>query len=171
MTLLSHIYLAAQIVVLPGVLVAMYRWAPRIYPRLRDTVIATWMLSLPVYALFPVAPPRLAGLGMTDAVSETSAVALAGHSTLVLQPDRGRPEPALRVRDGDRHRARGGRRKRRWLQVLALAGDRSSRSRRSRPPTTTCSTSPPAWPSPRSATWSRCARVSLAAAQQLAVAT
>jgi len=81
MLLLSHVYLAAQIVVLPGVLVAMYRWAPRIYPRLRDTVIVTWMLSLPVYALFPVAPPRLAGLGMTDAVSQQSAVALAGHST------------------------------------------------------------------------------------------
>ena len=56
MTLLSHIYLAAQIVVLPGVLFAMYRWAPQVYPRLRNTVIATWMLALPVYALFPVAP-------------------------------------------------------------------------------------------------------------------
>jgi membrane-associated phospholipid phosphatase len=84
--LLSHIYLAAQIVILPGVLIAMYRWAPRIYPQLRSTVIATWMLSLPVYALFPVAPPRLAGLGMTDAVSETSAVALAGHSTWFYNP-------------------------------------------------------------------------------------
>jgi PAP2 superfamily protein len=86
MFLLSHIYLAAQIVVLPGVLIAMYRWAPKIYPRLRDTVIVTWMLSLPVYALFPVAPPRLAGLGMTDAVSEQSAVALAGHSTWFYNP-------------------------------------------------------------------------------------
>jgi membrane-associated phospholipid phosphatase len=84
--LLSHIYLAAQIVILPGVLVAMYRWAPRIYPRLRSTVIATWMLSLPIYALFPVAPPRLAGLGMTDSVSEQSAVALAGHSTWFYNP-------------------------------------------------------------------------------------
>ena len=44
------------------------------------------MLALPVYALFPVAPPRLAGLGMTDAVSETSAVALAGHSTMFYNP-------------------------------------------------------------------------------------
>ena len=86
MFLLSHIYLAAQIVILPGVLVAMYRWAPKIYPRLRSTVIATWMLSLPIYALFPVAPPRLAGLGMTDAVSEQSAVALAGHSTWFYNP-------------------------------------------------------------------------------------
>jgi membrane-associated phospholipid phosphatase len=86
MTLLSHVYLAAQIVILPGVLLALYRWAPRIYPRLRSTVIATWMLALPVYALFPVAPPRLAGIGMTDAVSETSAVALAGHSTWFYNP-------------------------------------------------------------------------------------
>jgi PAP2 superfamily len=86
MVLLSHIYLAAQIVVLPGVLVALYRWAPAIYPRLRSTVIATWTLALPIYALFPVAPPRLAGLGMTDAVSEQSAVALAGHSTWFYNP-------------------------------------------------------------------------------------
>jgi membrane-associated phospholipid phosphatase len=86
MFLLSHVYLAAQIVILPGVLIAMYRWAPKIYPRLRDTVITTWMLSLPVYALFPVAPPRLAGLGMSDAVSEQSAVALAGHSTWFYNP-------------------------------------------------------------------------------------
>ncbi|MBE2318944.1 phosphatase PAP2 family protein [Solirubrobacter sp. CPCC 204708] len=84
--LLSHVYLAAQIVVLPLVLLSMYRWAPRLYPRLRNTVIATWMLSLPVYALFPVAPPRLAEVGMTDFVSETSAVTLAGHSTWFYNP-------------------------------------------------------------------------------------
>ncbi len=119
-TLLSHIYLAAQIVVLPGVLVAMYRWAPRIYPRLRDTVIATWMLSLPIYALFPVAPPRLAGLGMTDAVSETSAVALAGHSTWFYNPIAAVPSlhcgfaMAIGV-------ALAAATKRRWLQVLALS--------------------------------------------------
>jgi membrane-associated phospholipid phosphatase len=83
---LSHVYLAAQIVVLPLVLLSLYRWAPRVYPRLRSTVIATWMLSLPVYALFPVAPPRLADLGLVDTVSETSAVALAGHSTLFYNP-------------------------------------------------------------------------------------
>jgi hypothetical protein len=86
MTVLSHIYLAAQLVVLPGALIALYRWSPRIYPRLRDTVIVTWLLSLPVYALFPVAPPRLAGIGMHDSVSDTSAVALAGHSTWFYNP-------------------------------------------------------------------------------------
>ena len=86
MVLLSYVYLAAQIVVLPVALMAMYRWAPAIYPRLRNTVIATWMLSLPIYALFPVAPPRLAGIGMIDAVSQQSAVSLAGRSGWFYNP-------------------------------------------------------------------------------------
>jgi membrane-associated phospholipid phosphatase len=120
MFLLSHIYLAAQIVVLPGVLVAMYRWAPRIYPRLRDTVIVTWMLSLPVYALFPVAPPRLADIGMTDAVSEQSAVALAGHSTWFYNPIAAVPSLhcgfAMAIGVAVAAAVR-----RRWLKLLALS--------------------------------------------------
>ena len=118
--LLSHVYLAAQIVVLPAVLFAIYRWAPRVYPRLRSTVIVTWMLSLPVYALFPVAPPRLAGLGMTDTVSETSAVALAGHSTWFYNPIAAVPSLhcgfalALSVAVAIAVRAR-------WLKALASA--------------------------------------------------
>jgi membrane-associated phospholipid phosphatase len=120
MTLLSHVYLAAQIIVLPGALLAIYRWAPRIYPRLRSTVIATWMLSLPVYALFPVAPPRLAGIGMDDAVSETSAVALAGHSTIFYNPIAAVPSlhcgfaAALSI-------AVAAAVKRRWLKLAVLA--------------------------------------------------
>ena len=117
---LSHIYLAAQIVILPGVLAAMYRWAPAIYPRLRSTVIATWMLSLPIYALFPVAPPRLAGLGMTDSVSEQSAVALAGHSTWFYNPIAAVPSlhcgfaMAIGI-------AAAAAAQRTWLKVLALS--------------------------------------------------
>ncbi|MDA0184034.1 phosphatase PAP2 family protein [Solirubrobacter phytolaccae] len=84
--LLSHVYLAAQIVVLPAALLAFYRWRPAVYRPLRNTVIVTWMLALVVYALFPVAPPRLAGVGLTDWVSEQSAVALAGHSTMFYNP-------------------------------------------------------------------------------------
>ena len=120
MTFLSHIYLAAQIVILPGVLFAMYRWAPKLYPRLRSTVIVTWMLSLPVYALFPVAPPRLAGLGMTDAVSETSAVALAGHSTMFYNPIAAVPSLhcgfAMAIGIAIAAAVRN-----RWLKVLALS--------------------------------------------------
>jgi membrane-associated phospholipid phosphatase len=82
MWLLSQVYLAAQLAVLPGSLLWLYRRAPEVYRRLRDTVLATWLIAIPIYALFPVAPPRLAGLGMSDAVSEQAAVALTGRSTL-----------------------------------------------------------------------------------------
>jgi PAP2 superfamily len=82
MWLLSHIYLAAQLVVLPGALVYLYGRAPEIYRRLRGTVLATWVLSIPIYAAFPVAPPRLAGLGFTDSVSAHGAVSMTGRSSM-----------------------------------------------------------------------------------------
>ena len=82
MWLLSSIYLAAQLAVLPGALIYLYHRAPLVYRRLRDTVLATWAIAIPVYALFPVAPPRLAGLGMADTVSQQAAVGLTGRSTM-----------------------------------------------------------------------------------------
>jgi membrane-associated phospholipid phosphatase len=82
MWLLSNVYLAAQLAVLPGALIYLYRRAPGVYRRLRDTVLATWLIAVPIYALFPVAPPRLAGIGMSDAVSQQAAVELTGRSTL-----------------------------------------------------------------------------------------
>ena len=39
--LLSAVYMAAQLIVLPGVLVALHRWAPPVYRRLRTTVTAS----------------------------------------------------------------------------------------------------------------------------------
>lgn len=83
---LSNVYLAAQLVVLPGALVWLHRRAPRIYRPLRDTVIATWMLAIPIYALFPVAPPRLAGAGLVDTVGAQAGVALTGRSTMFFNP-------------------------------------------------------------------------------------
>ena len=82
MWLLSHLYLAAQFVVLPAALIFLYKRAPRIYRPLRDTVLFTWLISIPVYALFPVAPPRLAGLGFVDSVSAHGAVSLTGRSSI-----------------------------------------------------------------------------------------
>jgi hypothetical protein len=86
MWLLSNVYLAAQLVVLPASLIWLYRHNRAIYRRLRDVVVATWLLAVPIYAAFPVAPPRLAGLGMTDTVSGQAAVALTGHSTIFYNP-------------------------------------------------------------------------------------
>jgi membrane-associated phospholipid phosphatase len=50
------------------------------------TVIATWLIAVPIFALFPVAPPRLAGVGISDTVSSHSAIALTGPSTLFYNP-------------------------------------------------------------------------------------
>ena len=79
--LLSNVYLAAQLVVLPGALILLYRRARPIYRRLRTTVIATWMIAVPIHGLWPVAPPRLSGLGIRDTVS-AQIVPLSGHSTI-----------------------------------------------------------------------------------------
>jgi hypothetical protein len=84
--LLSNVYLAAQLVVLPASLLLLFRAAPHVYRPLRDTVIATWMLSVPIFALFPVAPPRLADIGLADTVSDQAGVALTGSSTVFYNP-------------------------------------------------------------------------------------
>ena len=84
--LLSNVYLAAQLIVLPASLIWLYRRSPRVYRELRDTVVAAWVVAVPVFAVFPVAPPRLAGIGLADTVSHHAAVALTGHSTIFYNP-------------------------------------------------------------------------------------
>jgi hypothetical protein len=82
----SYVYMAAQLAVLPGSLVWLYRRAPGVYRPLRNTVLGTWLIAIPIYALFPVAPPRLAHAGIVDAVSEQAGFALTGRSTLFFNP-------------------------------------------------------------------------------------
>jgi hypothetical protein len=81
---LNHLYLAAQLVVLPGALYALYRKSRPAYERLRDTVLATWLLSIPVYGLFPVAPPRLAGIGMVDTITQQTGFAMDSKLTTMF---------------------------------------------------------------------------------------
>jgi hypothetical protein len=83
---LSNVYLAAQLVVLPVSLVWLYRRSRPVYRRLRDTVIATWLIAVPIFAVFPVAPPRLAGIGIADTVSHQAGVGLTGRSTFFYNP-------------------------------------------------------------------------------------
>ena len=78
---LNHLYLAAQLVVVPGALVVLYRRSRSHYELLRNTVLATWLISLPVYALFPVAPPRLADIGLVDTITSQTGVALDSKLT------------------------------------------------------------------------------------------
>ena len=48
---------------------------------LRNTVLATWLIALPIYALFPVAPPRLADIGLVDTITTQTGVALDSKLT------------------------------------------------------------------------------------------
>jgi hypothetical protein len=81
---LNHLYLAAQLIVVPGALFFLYRRSRSAYERLRNTVLATWLLSIPVYALFPVAPPRLAGIGMVDTITTQTGFAMDSKLTTSL---------------------------------------------------------------------------------------
>lgn len=84
--LLSNVYLAAQFVIVPASLLWLYRRSRSVYGALRNTILTTWLLSVPIFALFPVAPPRLADLGLVDTVSDQAAVALTGSSTVFYNP-------------------------------------------------------------------------------------
>jgi PAP2 superfamily len=79
--LLNHAYLAAQVVVVPAALIWLYRRDREQYRLLRDTVLITWALALPVFGLFPVAPPRLAHMGMVDTITQQTGLALDSKLT------------------------------------------------------------------------------------------
>jgi hypothetical protein len=82
--LLNHLYLAAQLIVVPGALVWLYRRSRSHYELLRNTVLATWLIALPIYALFPVAPPRLADVGLVDTITTQTGLALDSKLTTSL---------------------------------------------------------------------------------------
>jgi hypothetical protein len=78
---LNHLYLAAQLIVVPGALFFLYRRSRPVYQRLRNTILATWLISIPVYAAFPVAPPRLADMGLLDTITTQTGFALDSKLT------------------------------------------------------------------------------------------
>jgi hypothetical protein len=73
---LNQAYLAAQVLVVPCTLAWLYRRHRAAYRCLRDTVLAAWLISLPVVWLFPVAPPRLAEPGVIDTITRQTGLAL-----------------------------------------------------------------------------------------------
>lgn len=117
--LLANVYLAAQLVVLPGALIWLYHRAPPVYRQLRNTVIGAWLLAVPIFALFPVAPPRLAGIGMADTVSRQAAVALSGRSTIFYNPYAAVPSLHVGLAFAIGFAARAALRAR-WARALAL---------------------------------------------------
>src|SRR3954447_12032726 len=78
---LNRLYLLAQLGVIPAALIFLYRRNQALYATLRNTILATWLISVPVYGLFPVAPPRLAGLGIVDTITQSGTVAMDSSLT------------------------------------------------------------------------------------------
>ena len=62
-------------------LVWVYRRRRDAYARLRNALVVASGLGVVGYAVFPTAPPRLAGIGVADTVSAATPVDL--HSTVV----------------------------------------------------------------------------------------
>ena len=63
-------YVISQVVVLPLTLFLVYRYRRPAYAFVRNMAIVSWCAGLVVYALLPVAPPRLLASGFTDTVSQ-----------------------------------------------------------------------------------------------------
>lgn len=58
-------------------LILLHRTHPRSFPLVRNTLIAATGVALSIYLLYPVAPPRLAGLGFVDTVTHNAKVNLS----------------------------------------------------------------------------------------------
>src|SRR4051794_4568260 len=76
---LNRLYLLAQLGVIPAALIFLYHRSAAIYATLRNTILATWLLSVPIYGLFPVAPPRLAHIGITDTITSQTSMSMTSN--------------------------------------------------------------------------------------------
>jgi hypothetical protein len=77
---LNAVYIYGHWPVIVATLLFLARRRPTIYLRARDTMLISGGIGLVVFVSYPVAPPRLAGLGMTDTIS------VASEAYRVLQP-------------------------------------------------------------------------------------
>ena len=80
-TVLGYAYVSLHLAGTVAVLVWVYRRRRHAYAGLRNTLALASALGVVGYALFPAAPPRLAGIGVADTVSRATSVDL--DSTLV----------------------------------------------------------------------------------------
>src|SRR3954463_7449026 len=76
---LQRLYLIAQLGVMPAALIFLYHRSRPLYATLRNTILATWLISVPVYGLFPVAPPRLADIGITDTITTQTGMDMTSN--------------------------------------------------------------------------------------------
>ena len=79
-TLANWVYIWGHWPVIAATMLWTAIWHRSIFLRLRDAMLVSGALGMAIFVTFPVAPPRLAGLGFVDTVSERSL------SYRVLQP-------------------------------------------------------------------------------------
>lgn len=79
-TIANWIYIWGHWPVIAATFVWLYRSNVATYRLLRNAMFVSGAIGLVVFAMYPVAPPRLAGVGFVDTVTELS------HSYRVLQP-------------------------------------------------------------------------------------
>jgi hypothetical protein len=75
--LLGLAYITLHFLGTTTTLIWVYRRHRDRFPLVRNTLIASTAVSLFVYVLYPVAPPRLAGLGFADTVTEHAGINLS----------------------------------------------------------------------------------------------
>ena len=76
-TLLGIAYIALHFLGTAAFLIWLHRTHPHSFPLVRNTLIAATGVALSIYLLYPVAPPRLAGLGFVDTVTHNAKVNLS----------------------------------------------------------------------------------------------
>jgi hypothetical protein len=76
----NWIYIWGHWPVIAATAVLLFRHRQAAYRRLRNAMFVSGGIGLGIFAAYPVAPPRLAGFGLVDTVSEYS------HSYRALQP-------------------------------------------------------------------------------------
>jgi hypothetical protein len=76
-TLLGIAYIALHFLGTAAFLIWLHRTHPEHFPLVRNTLIAATGVALSIYLLYPVAPPRLAGLGFVDTVTRNAKVNLS----------------------------------------------------------------------------------------------
>jgi membrane-associated phospholipid phosphatase len=79
-TLLNWIYIWGHWPVIATVLLWLALRHPAVYYRTRNAMIASGLIGIAIFVNYPVAPPRLAGMGLVDTVTAQS------ESYRVLQP-------------------------------------------------------------------------------------
>ena len=96
--LFGGLYLTLHLTVTGGYLLWLYRHRPSAYAMVRTTLLIATLISLVIFALYPTAPPRIAGIGISDTVSGSALQPQPRTRQQRVQPVCRDAEHALRLR-------------------------------------------------------------------------